>query len=206
MKTIFIVALLLASVFCNDKLDKLFWEVLGTPQVLSRDQSPPSAPFTFEWKNCGPANSPIALTSLSIMPDPIVLGTNITVKAQGGTKVIINPDTAVSIDLSISKKVFGYWVPIPCVDGVGSCTYQSPCALMEKDVHLCPALTPWGLPCKCPIAAANYGTPAAGIPAKTNNPGYSWLATGDFQISATINGKGSTKLGCIEVTFSLDEK
>jgi len=183
--------------------EELLQESLSTPRVLSRNQNPPVEPMSFSWADCGPATAPIHLSILKIVPDPIILGDNITIFADGSTKVDFTPQIGVSVSLVIETKVFGYWVKVPCVDNIGSCTYSDPCALMANDVHLCPTITPYGLPCKCPIKANSYGTPTKGIVAHTRNPGYSWLTSGDYRVTATLNGPASSVLGCIQVTASL---
>jgi len=176
------------------------------PQVPARFGNPPSEPYAFSWKNCAPPTAPIQLANLAITPDPIVLGKNVTVVASGSTQQDINSVNSVSVSLNIAKSVFGHWISIPCIENVGSCTYSDPCTFINNDPDICPTVKPYNLPCKCPFTKGSYATPPKGIPATTQNPGYSWLTDGDFQLQVTINGPSNTILGCISATFTLASK
>jgi len=196
------------SITYNDAigLNPYFWKAVSTPQVIGREQNPPVPPLKFNWKNCAGTSTPIQLASIVLLPDPLSLGKNLSISASGSTAIDVTPDVAKSISLTIKKKVWGNWITIPCVQNIGSCTYQDPCALMDKDAKLCPTIQPYGLPCHCPIKANHYGTPGAGITVETKNPGYSWLADGDFSVQATINGaKSGEVLGCVYAEVTLKE-
>ena len=53
----------------------------------------------------------------------------------------------------MKKKVL-FWVEIPCVDGVGSCTYDDACAMLSK-IKCPPDFKKYGIPCQCPIKAVS---------------------------------------------------
>lgn len=54
----------------------------------------------------------------------------------------------------MKKKVF-VWIHLPCLDGMGSCTYDDVCSIIPK--LKCPSVfQQYHIPCKCPIAAVSF--------------------------------------------------
>lgn len=55
----------------------------------------------------------------------------------------------------MEKEVAGFWVKIPCVEQLGSCTYEDFCDLLNLYIppgEPCPEpLHTYGLPCHCPF-------------------------------------------------------
>jgi len=168
-------------VFVVISVDPLLLDKLRIPQILSRYQDPPSSPLTFSWSQCG--GNGATIKNLTIIPDPIQLPGNITVRGAVTVVGSVSSTSIVTADLSISKKIEGFWIPVPCLDNIGSCTYDDPCSLLAtvKD-KVCPVLTAANLPCQCPIAPGNYATPAAGLNIHLSNPGWSWLTDGDVYL------------------------
>jgi len=173
---------------------------LNEPQVLSRYLNPPQAPETFSWSNCN-SNDPAQLLSLTLQPDPISLGQNVTLGFKASTSVAIN--TGHSLILKIWKKIFGVWTDIPCVEGIGSCTYSDLCQFLEENVEpQCPPiLATYNIPCVCPFTATTYSLPPVNI--ITINPGYDWLTSGDFSAQATVNDNSGNEVVCVLGYFSL---
>jgi ganglioside GM2 activator len=175
-------------------------ELLNKPQILGRDQTPPREPLTFNWKNCGAATDPTKLNSLSVTPDPIVLGQNITVIASGYLSEDVS-GSGFSVALDIYKSVFGVWVYIPCVDNVGSCTIPDICSVLKPRSD-CP-VAKWGIPCNCPFKAGNYQIPSPGFSVHLKNPDLSWLTDGDFMVQATVTDPNGNRMICLQVTASI---
>ena len=68
----------------------------------------------------------------------------------------------------IEKEVLGEWIKIPCVDSVGSCSYQDICAFLEEVT--CPdPLVKAGIPCKCPFKPVRLFIEWYTIATDTNN-------------------------------------
>ncbi len=126
-----------------------------------------------------------------------------------------------NISLSFYKEEWGVWVPIPCYEGIGSCTLPTNgCDLLAKQQkHLCPILKSYGLPCaydlickfgcaaadykiRCPIAPGKYSTPAGGVQITTKDPGLSWLTDGDLEIKVSLNTASGVYF-CLDVTASV---
>ena len=73
------------------------------------------------------------------------------------TFLMIDSITLHQVSVEVHKKEV-FWIHIPCVDGVGSCTYDDVCTMV--DPSQCPeAFKKHHIPCECPIKAVrlNFG-------------------------------------------------
>lgn len=65
------------------------------------------------------------------------------------------------VELTVEKHIAGFWVKIPCVDNIGSCTYDNFCNILEMLIPIeepCPEpLHTYGLPCHCPFKEVSTG-------------------------------------------------
>lgn len=65
------------------------------------------------------------------------------------------------VELVVEKEVAGFWVKIPCVEQIGSCTYEDFCQLLDLYIppgESCPEpLHSYGLPCHCPFKEVSTG-------------------------------------------------
>eukprot|EP01119_Soliformovum_irregulare_P005981 TRINITY_DN1771_c0_g1_i1.p2 TRINITY_DN1771_c0_g1~~TRINITY_DN1771_c0_g1_i1.p2 ORF type:complete len:177 (-),score=28.40 TRINITY_DN1771_c0_g1_i1:225-755(-) len=152
---------------------------------------------TFSVTNCD--SDPFVINSLKISPDPIVLGGNITVTGDANLPVTISN---AQLALTLEKKE-GFWIEIPCVDGVGSCTYADFCTLFKNTDKPCPEPFPsLGVPCHCPFPAKHYVVPPTTI--ETKNPNLSWLTDGEFYAKAVLTDNNSgNEIGCFEIYLDL---
>lgn len=61
------------------------------------------------------------------------------------------------VELTVEKEVAGFWAKVPCVDQIGSCTYEDFCQIIDTVIppgEPCPEpLHTYGLPCHCPFKA-----------------------------------------------------
>jgi len=159
----------------------------------------------FKFNVCDGAKGTM-INSLTITPAPIVLGQNITVSASVTVNQPFDSSTISSIAVTIQKQVFGAWIDIPCVDGLGSCTFDANgCDQIAKNqAQICAVLQPLGLPCQCPFQPGTYSTPGNGISVQTQDPGISWATDGNFYVKVIL--KGATEYFCTEAYFSLASK
>ncbi|XP_006089184.1 ganglioside GM2 activator isoform X2 [Myotis lucifugus] len=108
---------------------------------------------SFSWENCDDGKDPVLIKSLNVEPNPIVEPGNVTVSAETQTSVPLN--SPLKVDLTVQKEMAGLWVKVPCVEQIGSCTYEDICNVF--DIFLppgepCPEpLHTYGLPCHCPF-------------------------------------------------------
>ncbi|XP_026773314.3 ganglioside GM2 activator [Pangasianodon hypophthalmus] len=157
----------------------------------------------FSWENCGKADDPAVMKSLTLSPDPINIPGDLTASASGTTSVaLVSP---LSVNVTLEKEVAGYWVKVPCVDELGSCHYQDICDILNQLIppgQDCPEpLHTYGLPCHCPFKAGDYSLPQTvfSLP-KTELP--FWLTNGQYRVQGVLGNLGK-ELGCLKVSLSL---
>jgi len=159
-------------------------------------------PLTFSWDQCG--GSELKISGVSETPDPILLPGNISVHGSMINTITISSTSIKQAQLTLEKKELGIWIEIPCLDNVGSCNYNDPCALMlQNQEKVCPILKDSNLPCPCPIAAGTYSLPANGLQIKLDNPGYSWLTNGDLYAKVQLIDESGTTALCLEIYATL---
>ncbi|XP_042309166.1 ganglioside GM2 activator [Sceloporus undulatus] len=157
----------------------------------------------FSWENCGPSSNPAGIKSLSIGPDPVVIPGNIRISASLYTSVALTAPLKVVVVLE--KRLGEMWLKVPCVDQLGSCTYEDICALLDSVIppgQPCPEpLLSYGLPCHCPFKAGTYNLPQSDIYIpKIDLPAF--LTNGDYKIQAVIF-MGDQEIACVRLCFSL---
>nr|XP_004666581.1 ganglioside GM2 activator [Jaculus jaculus] len=175
---------------------------LATPaRIISRKQ--PSWLGSFSWDNCDEGKDPAVVKSLTLEPDPIVIPGNVTVSAEGKTSVPLTSPQ--KVELTVEREVAGFWVKIPCVEQLGSCTYEDICELLYTYIppgEPCPEpLHTYGLPCHCPFKEGTYSLPTSNFTVPDLDLP-SWLSTGNYRIQSTLSS-GGKRLACVKVAASL---
>jgi len=152
----------------------------------------------FSWNDCGHPSDPVQVKTMKISPDPITIPGTEVITLDATIKSTI--ETATQVKLVIKKKVFGFYITVPCVDNLGSCTYENPCDML-KNVTCPPEFIQEGFTCQCPFAAKEYKLdqtmvkiPAIKLP--------SFIENGDYEIQATVMN-GEQEVACYSVTASL---
>jgi len=181
------------------------------PPRLANYKLPQPATVPFSYKNCGTSTDPIQIASVGLTPnDPIYLGANLTITASGSLSETLTDSNFGSTSVTIEKSVFGVYVTIPCLDNVGSCTYDSLCTLLLN--ASCPSLQTYGYNCKCPFPAQSYTIPNT----QNSNPltvalpvppdWLDWLTSGDYEVTGTLYDDSGNRLVCVTVQGSLAEE
>ncbi|KAL6080927.1 hypothetical protein STEG23_001951 [Scotinomys teguina] len=157
----------------------------------------------FSWDNCDEGKDPAVIKSLTIQPDPIVVPGDVIVSAEGKTSVPLTSPQ--KVELTVEKEVAGFWVKIPCVEQLGSCTYEDGCELLDLYIppgEPCPEpLHSYGLPCHCPFKEGTYSLPTSNFTVPDLELP-SWLSTGNYRIQGILSS-GGKRLGCIKIAASL---
>ncbi|NXI72697.1 SAP3 protein, partial [Anseranas semipalmata] len=157
----------------------------------------------FFWENCSDGKDPIVLQSLSVAPDPISIPGNLRISAAvNGRKGMASP---VKVVLLVEKALGDLWIQLPCINQLGSCTYDDICTILD---NLIPPGTPcpeplltYGIPCHCPFKAGSSSLPASDIPLPdVELP--PWMTNGNYRIMAVVSRNGE-ELACIKLAFSL---
>ncbi|CAF1191177.1 unnamed protein product [Adineta ricciae] len=149
----------------------------------------------FSWQNCGPSSDPVQAKSLSVSPDPILVPGNLTLGLTVNVASTITNDTYAAV--IVERKVGAIFVKVPCVDNLGSCTYEDAC----KDwASACPKyFEKYGIPCSCPIPPKTYTISDAVIDINGHLPSG---GGGEYRITANL-GSSKGHLGCIKVQITL---
>ncbi|XP_008575906.1 PREDICTED: ganglioside GM2 activator [Galeopterus variegatus] len=161
---------------------------------------------SFSWDNCDEGKDPAVINSLSLEPDPIVIPGNVTVSAEGRTSVPLSSPQ--KVELTVEKEVAGFWVKIPCVEQIGSCTYENFCDILDTLIppgQPCPEpLHTYGLPCHCPFKEGTYSLPKSDF-AVPDLELPSWLSSGNYRIVSILSSQGK-RLSCVKISASLKGK
>lgn len=69
----------------------------------------------------------------------------------------------------VEKALGDLWIQLPCIDQLGSCTYNDVCTILDNLIPpgtTCPEpLLTYGIPCHCPFKAVRLKPPAGVMPA-----------------------------------------
>ncbi|KAM9731623.1 ganglioside GM2 activator isoform 3-T3 [Dama dama] len=124
---------------------------------------------SFSWDNCDAGKDPAVINSLTLEPDPIAIPGNLTISAEAKTSAVLSDP--LKVELTVEKHIAGFWVKIPCVDNIGSCTYDNFCNMLEMLIPIeepCPEpLHTYGLPCHCPFKEVQKASREIQNPEKT---------------------------------------
>ncbi|XP_012815181.1 ganglioside GM2 activator [Xenopus tropicalis] len=156
----------------------------------------------FTWSNCD-GNWSGNIISLSVSPNPINIPGELTISIVLETTERLTAPT--KIILTAKKKILLSWITLPCIDNIGSCTYDNICEVLDTSFPLgepCPEpLHTYGIPCHCPFEAGVYSLPEATF-TLPNVELPSWLTSGDYHVNAVIMADNQ-KFACANFTFFL---
>ncbi|XP_054982581.1 ganglioside GM2 activator [Sorex araneus] len=157
----------------------------------------------FSWDNCDEGKDPAVVRSLTLEPDPIAVPGNVTISVE--TKTAVALSSPLKLELTVEKEVAGFWVKIPCVEQLGSCTYEDVCntlAMLVPPGQPCPEpLRSYGLPCHCPVKAGTYTLPRSDfLLPDLELP--SWLSSGHYRVHSVLS-QGGQRLGCLKLAAAL---
>ncbi|XP_022086849.1 ganglioside GM2 activator-like [Acanthaster planci] len=199
LTTFLIVAVALMPVAYG--LSSKIWSKETTFQKLSSAGKTRVGLYGFSFEDCGGSSDPLH-GNVSLSPnDPVTLPGKLTVSFNASFGVDVKSPLKVVLEL---KKKELIWIDLPCVDGIGSCTYDDFCKMLppEPASGCPPPLKEKGLPCRCPVKAGKYSLPPAVFTIPTIPKVPEFLADGDYKANVKAY-YGSKELGCINLTFSL---
>ncbi|KAL1778834.1 ganglioside GM2 activator [Sigmodon hispidus] len=163
----------------------------------------PSRLSSFSWDNCDEGKDPAVIKSLTLQPDPIIVPGDVIVSAE--SKISVPLTSPQKVELTVEKEVAGFWVKIPCVEQLGSCTYEDVCELLNLYIppgEPCPEpLHSYGLPCHCPFKEGTYSLPTSNFTVPDLELP-SWLSTGNYRVQGVLSSRGQ-RLGCVKIAASL---
>ncbi|XP_075756697.1 ganglioside GM2 activator [Pelodiscus sinensis] len=157
----------------------------------------------FSWKNCDNGTDPVEVQSLSLAPDPICIPGDLKVNLAVSSKVDLT--SPLKVVLTVEKKIADMWIKIPCLDQIGSCTYEDLCNILDNAIPPgtpCPEpLLSYGLPCHCPFKQGSYSLPSSEFYLPVIELP-SWLTNGDYRIEGVMSN-GAQQLSCVKMALSL---
>ncbi|XP_071426512.1 ganglioside GM2 activator-like [Pithys albifrons albifrons] len=159
----------------------------------------------FAWENCGDKD-PVVVQSLSVAPDPISIPGSLRVSAAvNNGKTMASPLKA---ELVVEKALGDLWIQLPCIDQLGSCTYNDVCSILDDLIPPgvpCPEpLLTYGIPCHCPFKEGFYSLPASDFDVPdVELP--SWMTNGNYRVRAVLSNGGEER-ACLKLAFSLRSK
>ena len=121
--------------------------------------------------------------------------------------------------MNVIRTLSGLVLPIRCINVgpignpiyFGSCSYNDICKdffqnFIGMTTQTCqPELADWGIDCNCPfdILAQSFDSILhLNIP-NLSATDYSFLASGDFDVTTTINNSANQHVACLRVKFTL---
>lgn len=144
---------------------------------------------SFEFKKCYTNSDIISINDFDIQPDPLVIPGKFKIKLSFEIKNKLNDGIEIKTDVKRYTSLFGetFKVPVPCINNIGSCTYNF-CELLSK---LNPIVN-----VKCPLEIGKYGS---NVYKDINLPSFDMLyefneAKYDIEIQAF---DGDKKIGCL---------
>ncbi|XP_066572712.1 ganglioside GM2 activator-like [Amia ocellicauda] len=155
------------------------------------------------WKNCAPGDAFVMKTF--DIPETINIPGPVPVSFTGELKETLNAPLKIAVE--IKKKVWDWWLDVPCIDHVGSCVYDNICEKLDQIFpgDSCPSeILSMGGSCHCPIQPGVLHIPPTtlNIP-KVKLP--SFLTDGEFQLHITANS-GTQQIACFQTTITLNMK
>uniref|UniRef100_K7GAE9 Ganglioside GM2 activator n=1 Tax=Pelodiscus sinensis TaxID=13735 RepID=K7GAE9_PELSI len=158
----------------------------------------------FSWKNCDNGTDPVEVQSLSLAPDPICIPGDLKVNLAVSSKVDLT--SPLKVVLTVEKKIADMWIKIPCLDQIGSCTYEDLCNILDNAIPPgtpCPEpLLSYGLPCHCPFKQGSWLNPVGERQKPPCANGSVLVLNGDYRIEGVMSN-GAQQLSCVKMALSL---
>ncbi|GFO48857.1 ganglioside gm2 activator [Plakobranchus ocellatus] len=144
----------------------------------------------FVYNNCGhPETDVFNLTSIIVRPDPIKLPGKVTLGASFAFRETATSPIRLQVEMDVRSG--DQWQKLPCIEQVGTCTYDDICELLASQIPQCKS-------CQCPFPKGNYS-----FPATTVDIPLPLVPPGDYRIKAVFTN--AEKPGaCIELIISFD--
>ncbi|XP_018010900.1 ganglioside GM2 activator isoform X3 [Hyalella azteca] len=152
-------------------------------------------------ESCGGDNQTIQVNKLQWSPASVNFDSPLTFNFSATVSDVISAPVQVSV--KVERHVWLMWVPVPCVDGVGSCTYDdvcsytpSPsCAVLPHNLHL---------PCSCPVMPDKYFVDDGEVELPGSDAIPEWATHGWYRATVTVRSPEQDKqLACYKAKIHL---
>jgi ganglioside GM2 activator len=149
---------------------------------------PMSFKLSGNWANCS-SNGQIVISQLQYYPQPVVIPGDLWLGVQANVLQDLN---VVPLSIKMYKKVLGFWVKLPCTNGMGSCSFSDVCSQWPIPSPCPAAYTANHIPCSCPFKAGRYSLPLSKLFALQKGLVPSWLEEGIYKTTVQISSADSS--------------
>jgi len=154
------------------------------------------------------ADQVIQVPEKSVTEYPVKVPGDLHVSGRVDLSISVPANGSYSIHLSVSRYAGFFWLPVPCVAEVGSCTYPDACQLLEDhfgEGHGCPQqFIDNDLPCTCPFLAQTYSMTDTVFKIPELTGIWSWLAAGDYKVVAKLKDETTQKyVACLHLEATI---
>ncbi|PVD29129.1 hypothetical protein C0Q70_11726 [Pomacea canaliculata] len=152
----------------------------------------------------------LTFPEVTVTPHPIVVPGDVEVSIRMRVRQEVASD--LTLDLRIERFVGFFWLTIPCIDNVGSCSYPNVCEELSsantnrENVTTCPQqLNASGVPCTCPVQPGDYVINKAVFQVPEMTGIWSLIAMGDYRVTGRlIETSTGRELACQNMELSSD--
>ncbi|KAJ8937556.1 hypothetical protein NQ314_011791 [Rhamnusium bicolor] len=117
----------------------------------------------------------------------------------------IDIKSPVKAAVKVKRETLGVWIEIPCVDKVGTCTYDDLCVHSIPANRTCPkTFTDNDVPCRCPIPKGTY-TIDPSIELQVEMYNYFSAYSGKYWAHLSLSEEGVNLITCYEVNFVIED-
>ncbi|KAF2363056.1 MD-2-related lipid-recognition domain [Trinorchestia longiramus] len=170
-------------------------DVNGTQTVRLREPNNPAVVYL---------PRPLQLDTLEWNPPAVSLSSPVFLNISTQVQDVIEAPVEVSVD--VSRYVIVTWVSVPCIDGVGSCTYKDVCKLVPQGARPCSHLpSNFHLPCECPVEPGRYFVKNGEVQLPGTGFIPDWLTFGWFKVTVKVRDPVRNKqLACYQAKLLIN--
>ncbi|XP_041365981.1 ganglioside GM2 activator-like [Gigantopelta aegis] len=148
----------------------------------------------------------LMLRKLTLKPDPVEIPGNIT--AWGYIRVNKPIVGNISLELKLKRYLGFFWLSVPCLKNIGSCTYPDVCELLEdhynETIGCNENLQAHDIPCTCPFLPGTYTLKPEMFQIPQLKGLWASLAKGDYKADVRLRDTDSNEvIACQHIEFSL---
>ncbi|XP_005097572.1 ganglioside GM2 activator [Aplysia californica] len=150
---------------------------------------------SFKWQDCGTSAEIVKIQGLTVTPDPVVLPGGISVKFSATINETV--DAPLKMQVELKKHEAFIWITIPCIENLGSCTYDDLCETL-MGATCPPEFVKNNIPCKCPFTKGSYSLPTTTFQVDTNQ-----VPSGDYHAQIHLF-YGTKPVYCLDAYATID--
>ncbi|KAG8201349.1 hypothetical protein JTE90_016826 [Oedothorax gibbosus] len=153
------------------------------------------------FADCGDANKRLTISTGTVKPDPIQYPGNISASVD---LIVLKDLPADNFEMKLDlTKLQPRKMTVPCLQDIGSCTYDVCSIINNHKESFCPAF-PDPTKCGCPMKAATYSLKNVGVAIPNFGEIFVNILKGGYEGKITFHDKSSgTEIGCVAITFEI---